>query len=306
MARRPTQHAAPTRSTADTAAPPRRRRRAAGLRVVVLALGRAGVPVPLLLHGHRLAADASPTPSLGRRLPAPGEHDAATTTSRSTSASTCCRALVNSGIFTGGVLLCTVVFGVLAGYALARCCTSAAAGVAVRDRCCWCRSSRSSCCMIPLYVLIVAQLRPGRHATSGMILPFAINSTAVFIFRQFFLQLPEELFDAARIDGASELRILWSIALPAGAAGAAHRGPAHLHRSVERVPLAVPGHQGAGHAAARGVAGQLHHQRRRPRQPTRSARSSPARCVLAAPGGRAVRDLPAALHGSDIGSGVKG
>jgi multiple sugar transport system permease protein len=47
-----------------------------------------------------------------------------------------------------------------------------------------------------------------------MILPFAINSTAVFIFRQFFLALPEELFAAARIDGAGELRILWSIALP--------------------------------------------------------------------------------------------
>ena len=47
-----------------------------------------------------------------------------------------------------------------------------------------------------------------------MILPFAINSTAVFIFRQFFLQLPEDLFAAARIDGAGELRILWSIALP--------------------------------------------------------------------------------------------
>ncbi|MGH3307827.1 MAG: carbohydrate ABC transporter permease, partial [Nocardioides sp.] len=48
----------------------------------------------------------------------------------------------------------------------------------------------------------------------GMIAPFAINSTAVFLFRQFFLQLPEELFAAARLDGASELRILWSIALP--------------------------------------------------------------------------------------------
>jgi len=48
----------------------------------------------------------------------------------------------------------------------------------------------------------------------GMILPFAINSTAVFIFRQFFLALPEDLFAAARIDGASEVRILWSIALP--------------------------------------------------------------------------------------------
>ena len=36
----------------------------------------------------------------------------------------------------------------------------------------------------------------------------------MFIFRQFFLQLPRELFDAARIDGASEWRILWRIAVP--------------------------------------------------------------------------------------------
>jgi multiple sugar transport system permease protein len=47
-----------------------------------------------------------------------------------------------------------------------------------------------------------------------MILPFAINSVAVFVFRQFFLQLPVELFEAARIDGASELRVLRSVALP--------------------------------------------------------------------------------------------
>jgi multiple sugar transport system permease protein len=47
-----------------------------------------------------------------------------------------------------------------------------------------------------------------------MILPFAINSTAVIIFRQYFLQLPRELFDAARIDGAGEIRLLWRVALP--------------------------------------------------------------------------------------------
>jgi multiple sugar transport system permease protein len=67
--------------------------------------------------------------------------------------------------------------------------------------------------LIPLYVMIE---RTYGLADSylGIIAPFAINTAAVFIFRQFFLQLPAELFDAARIDGASELRILRSIALP--------------------------------------------------------------------------------------------
>jgi multiple sugar transport system permease protein len=36
----------------------------------------------------------------------------------------------------------------------------------------------------------------------------------VLIFRQYFLQLPAEMFDAARMDGASELRILRHIAIP--------------------------------------------------------------------------------------------
>jgi multiple sugar transport system permease protein len=48
----------------------------------------------------------------------------------------------------------------------------------------------------------------------GMILPFAVNATAVFVFRQFFLQLPRELFESARLDGASELRILTRIVIP--------------------------------------------------------------------------------------------
>jgi multiple sugar transport system permease protein len=67
--------------------------------------------------------------------------------------------------------------------------------------------------LIPLYVLIVRDYGLA-DSYLGMILPFAINSTAVFVFRQFFLQLPRELFDAARIDGASELAILWRIAVP--------------------------------------------------------------------------------------------
>jgi multiple sugar transport system permease protein len=67
--------------------------------------------------------------------------------------------------------------------------------------------------VIPLYVMVVRGYGLA-DSYMGMILPFAINSTAVFMFRQFFLQLPEDLFAAARLDGANELRILWSVALP--------------------------------------------------------------------------------------------
>jgi multiple sugar transport system permease protein len=67
--------------------------------------------------------------------------------------------------------------------------------------------------IIPIYVMIVRTY--GLADTYlGMIVPFAINSTAVFVFRQFFLALPDDLFSAAALDGASELRILWSVALP--------------------------------------------------------------------------------------------
>jgi multiple sugar transport system permease protein len=67
--------------------------------------------------------------------------------------------------------------------------------------------------MIPLYVLIVRDYGLADNYL-GMILPYAINSTAVFIFRQFFLQLPRDLFEAARLDGAGELTILMRIAVP--------------------------------------------------------------------------------------------
>ncbi len=43
---------------------------------------------------------------------------------------------------------------------------------------------------------------------------FAINGLYVFLMRQFFMGVPKELEDAARIDGASTLRILWQIFIP--------------------------------------------------------------------------------------------
>ena len=121
------------------------------------------------------------------------------------------RTLLNSGIFTGGVLLTTLVLGLLAGYALAR--LEFRGRGMVFNAMLLILIVPFQLLMIPLYVMIV---RGYGLADSylGMILPFAVNATAVFIFRQFFLQLPRELFESARIDGASELRILTRIAIP--------------------------------------------------------------------------------------------
>src|SRR5699024_7231971 len=119
--------------------------------------------------------------------------------------------LLNSLIFTGGVLLGTIVFGLLAGYALGRL-DFRARGVT------WVlmlliQMVPFQLLMIPLYVQVTRTYGLG-DSYLGMILPFAINTTAVFIFTQFFRALPNEIFEAARIDGASELRILTHIAVP--------------------------------------------------------------------------------------------
>jgi len=119
--------------------------------------------------------------------------------------------LVNSLIFTAGVLLGTVVFGLLAGYAIAR--------LDFRGRgVIWVlmllvQMVPFQLLMIPLYVQITRSYGLG-DSYLGMILPFLINTTAVFIFTQFFRALPVEIFEAARIDGAGEIRLLTSVAIP--------------------------------------------------------------------------------------------
>ena len=121
------------------------------------------------------------------------------------------RTLLNSGIFTGGVLLSTLVLGLLAGYALAR--LEFRGRGAVFSAMLLILIVPFQLLMIPLYVMIVRGYLLG-DTYLGMILPFAVNAIAVFIFRQFFLQLPKELFESARLDGASELKILTRIAIP--------------------------------------------------------------------------------------------
>lgn len=82
-----------------------------------------------------------------------------------------------------------------------------------------------------LFWLVVAMLMVPHHLTLiplfigvsrlggvdtywGLLLPTVANVQALFLMRQFIRGVPDELLDAARIDGAHELRLFWSIVLP--------------------------------------------------------------------------------------------
>lgn len=66
--------------------------------------------------------------------------------------------------------------------------------------------------LIPLYVVVYNLGWTNSYA--GLIIPGAISAFGVFLMRQFCLTLPDELLDAARIDGSGELGIFLQIVLP--------------------------------------------------------------------------------------------
>jgi multiple sugar transport system permease protein len=70
----------------------------------------------------------------------------------------------------------------------------------------------ASATLIPLFVLMSSLGLVNTYP--GLVLPFLAGAFGVFLTRQFFQGLPDELLEAARIDGAGEFRIFWTIAMP--------------------------------------------------------------------------------------------
>lgn len=68
--------------------------------------------------------------------------------------------------------------------------------------------------MIPLYLFFTGMLGWGNTFLPLIVPTFFGNAFDIFLLRQFFLTIPEELADAARVDGASEFRIFLTIMLP--------------------------------------------------------------------------------------------
>jgi sn-glycerol 3-phosphate transport system permease protein len=49
---------------------------------------------------------------------------------------------------------------------------------------------------------------------AGLTLPLIASATATFLFRQFFISLPEELCEAAKMDGATPMQFFWKVLFP--------------------------------------------------------------------------------------------
>ncbi len=73
--------------------------------------------------------------------------------------------------------------------------------------------------MIPFFVTLIPVFFIVRQlgwidTYQGLVVPGLTSAYGIFLMRQFIITLPDELIDAARIDGASELRIYWRIIIP--------------------------------------------------------------------------------------------
>jgi ABC-type glycerol-3-phosphate transport system permease component len=79
--------------------------------------------------------------------------------------------------------------------------------------------------LIPLYRLMVffRNINPhlGIDSYAALIMPSMIQVFGIFLMRQFFQSIPDEVLESARCDGASEFRIIWSVALPLALPGIA-------------------------------------------------------------------------------------
>ena len=119
--------------------------------------------------------------------------------------------LRNSLIFTGTVVVCQIFFSAMAAYAFAR------LRFPGRDLIFF---LFLAALMVPGIVLFIPNFVLIRqlgwlNTFQGMVAPYLLMTPfAVFFLRQFFLSLPKELEEAARLDGTSAFGIFWRIVLP--------------------------------------------------------------------------------------------
>lgn len=120
------------------------------------------------------------------------------------------RAFFNSLLVSSTVTASVVVLGSIVGYALAK--LQFAGRRMLYMLILFTMMIPFQIVLIPQYVLIVKLGWTDSYL--GLIAPTMMSAFSITLFRQFFQSVPSALIDAARIDGCSELRILFSIVWP--------------------------------------------------------------------------------------------
>jgi multiple sugar transport system permease protein len=120
------------------------------------------------------------------------------------------RFVVNSFVIAGGITVLHLIFDPLVGYVFAKMEFPAkrlmfGAVLATLMLPFFIR-------MVPLYILTAKM--GWLNTYPGLIVPFAMSAYGIFLMRQFIQPIPNELIEAARIDGANDLRIFISVVLP--------------------------------------------------------------------------------------------
>ena len=210
------------------------------------------------------------------------------------------RYFLNSWIYAASHVGITVFFGALAGFGFAKYRFPGRTLLFV---------AVLSTIMVPFQVLVVPLFIEVKsfgweNSYPGLIIPGMMNAFGVFMMRQYASDLPDELLEAARVDGAGEFHIFLRIALPLLLPALASSRDHRVHLVVGEFPVAAGDRAGQGPQRAVGRHDQL--------QPALSARADVGR----GHGGldrrddadrRTVRVLPAVFReGADGGGGEGG
>jgi multiple sugar transport system permease protein len=120
------------------------------------------------------------------------------------------RWFLNSLIYAGVSVVLVVLLATMAGYAFAK------KRFFARDQIFWVFIAMlvvpGQVTLIPLFILIVDL--GWANTYQGLIVPTLASAQGVFLMRQYIMGIPDDLIEAAKIDGGSEWRIFWQIILP--------------------------------------------------------------------------------------------
>jgi multiple sugar transport system permease protein len=120
------------------------------------------------------------------------------------------RYLLNGIIVTGSIFLIQVVVALPAAYALAK--LKFWGREAVFGLVLFCLLIPVHAIALPLYIMLAKLGLTNTYA--ALVVPWTISVFGIFLMRQFFMTVPDDLIDAARMDGMGEFSIVWRVMLP--------------------------------------------------------------------------------------------